>query len=380
MFGGFWRKSHGPIGVDMGTRCVRMVQLAHHGNDYRVHAAQARWLTGGTLPLAGGDYWQAAERAISDMLSTGGFGGRTAVTMMPAGQVQHQNLRLPAMPIDERDAAVRWEAAGRIQFDGKPAEIQYFDAGEVRQGDERRQEVILLAAPTDAVDAHVQTLVDAGLRLQAIDVSAGALARFACAADAQADAAGDAVHMIVDVGYSASKVVVASAGRVLFFKVIDIGGQYLDQAVAQRLNLSVEQASELRRSAESGNSDAASANKLFGIEHLDQVVEAMREAVRPAFAQLAKELSLCLRYYSVTFRGTRPEAVQLVGGEAVRQGMAAQLQAEVGLPVRVADVHGVLGGQTLPDAIAGDGNPAAWATAIGLALRDKNSNAGGRAA
>lgn len=379
MFGGFWRKSHGLIGVDMGTRWIRMVQLAQRGSEYRVHAAQARMLADASKPLEGDAYHQAAKQAIVDMLNVGGFAGRTAVTILPTAQVQHQNLRLPAMPANERDAAVKWEAAGRLHFDGAPAEIQYFDAGEIKQGDERRQEVILMAAPTDVVEAHVNTLVDAGLRLQAIDVSAGALARFACALDSQADAIGDPVHMIVDVGYLASKVVIASAGRVLFFKVIEVGGQHLDQAVAQRLNLSIEQAAQLRRSADPAEHGLEN-DKLFGVEQSGQVGQAIQDAVRPMVSQLAKELSLCLRYYSVTFRGDRPEAVQLVGGEALQQDLAAQIQEGVGLPVQLAGTSSLFSGSSLPNVMTADGNVEAWATAIGLALREKSSSAGGRAA
>src|SRR5690606_11804427 len=109
-----------------------------------------------------------------------------------------------------------WEAADRMYFDGNKVQLQFFDAGEVRQGDEVRQEIILMAAANDVVQDHLDILAHARLEPLAIDVIPAALARFVNALPAdqqQASAPPGAAspgaaepRVILDVGRSASKV------------------------------------------------------------------------------------------------------------------------------------------------------------------------------
>ena len=94
-------------------------------------------------------------------------------------------------------------------------------------------------------------------------------------------------------------------------------------------------------------------------------VDQFSESVRPALDKLAHELSLCLRYYSVTFRGQPLSQMVLGGGEAtdaLAEWLAARLDlpCEVGNPLRPFDKGPATGR---------DGQ---WDVAAGLALRDLN--------
>ena len=48
---------------------------------------------------------------------------------------------------------------------------------------------------------------------------------------------------------------------------------------------------------------------------------------------LTKEISLCLRYYSVTFRGQRPSRVRLMGGEAHDPQLVTMLSGALSISV-----------------------------------------------
>ncbi len=92
--------------------------------------------------------------------------------------------------------------------------------------------------------------------------------------------------------------------------------------------------------------------------------------------ELARELDMCLRYYVVTFRGARPDALALVGRQAgapLREGLSSAL----GMPVEEAQpLRGVrdLGDAARPD------RSAEWALAAGLSLYPADARAGLEAA
>ncbi len=93
------------------------------------------------------------------------------------------------------------------------------------------------------------------------------------------------------------------------------------------------------------------------------------EAIRTPVNELAKEIGLCLRYYSVTFRGGRPGQVELVGGEAAQPRLpeliAEQLEVDVALGKPLAGIE--LSSSQI--AIERRGSQSEWAVAAGLALR-----------
>jgi type IV pilus assembly protein PilM len=379
VIGGKWNATRCPIGIDFGGHSVKMLQLerlpAKDASDtttprWAVLAAAARTLPL-DLPAKGRARQEAVAHAIAELLDSGGFHGRRCVSCLPADAMQYKNLRVPQMPAADLCSAIEWEAKDRLKLDTAQAILQFYAAGEVRQGEELREEVILMAAPRTMVDEHVQILNDCGLDPVAIDAVPSALARV-LASPAAADAE-PKLEVILDVGYFSSKVIILRNGRVMFFKLIDIGGRKLDEMVAQHLNLPLADASELRHRVQgSGQADS----ELFGSTRRETVERAVYEALRATVGDLSREIGLCLRYYSVTFRGQRPDKALLVGGEVHETQLAKMLAEGAGIaiepaePLRHADLKG------FGPAMSRDGRYSDWAVAAGLSMRPESRSAG----
>ncbi len=89
----------------------------------------------------------------------------------------------------------------------------------------------------------------------------------------------------------------------------------------------------------------------------------MNEAVRSVVERLATELSMCIRYHSVTFRGQPLTRAVLGGGEATQQladslAKSLNLKCELSDPFRAFAMQRDLGRRGL------------WDVAAGLALRE----------
>lgn len=356
--GGGRKTSDCPIGIDVGNHTVRMLQLTRDGDRYVALAAASRPL-GRDVCLESGDaYHQAVSNAVREMLSAGRFQGRYVVSCLPATSLQYKNIRLPKMPRDELASAVGWEASQRLKLSGDAMDVQFFDAGEVQQGQEVRQEIILMAAPKRFIEEHVRSLMSCDLELSAIDVVPGALAR--CVAQTSPVDDRDAlVRVVIDVGYAGTKVLITRGQRVCFFKLIEIGGRHMDEALASKLELPAAAAAEARRGWMSGEAGSASDARIAA-------------AMGPVVADLSREVNLCLRYHSVTFRGRRPEEVLVVGGESGNAWLWARLCEDTGLKPSPNDPLASLDLTAVAAEVGGPDRWAGWTVAVGLSLRRVN--------
>jgi type IV pilus assembly protein PilM len=355
-----------PIGLDIGSSSIKMLQFSRRGGGELAAIASGQY----ALDPAAGETDRRAMivQGIGQLLEASAFRGRQVVVGLSDDAVQYKNMRLPQMPPDERAEAIRWEADERFDLDDE-AQIEYLDAGEVRQGEQVRDELILMAVRGTYLRPFMQMLADAGLRPVAIEPTPVALCR--CLARAyRRESDRRELRVVAELGHRSSKVLVLRGSRVLFYKPIDIGAAALNAAVAEHLDLSGEDAAELRRKLGEGQDiDHQDGERLFGSTRRENVARAVYDSVRPIIVELATEIGLCLRYFSVTFRGKRPDTLGLLGGEAsdanVRQIIAEQLELNT---TELSPLEGIdLSSANV--ALDRRGGQASWAVAAGLALR-----------
>ena len=373
-------KRYWPIGLDIGTDSIKMLQLRRFGASIAVCAC-GRWRFPESLPDAppqgqgpgssGGDTTQrrnAAIKAVRSMLRCGDFHGRRVVTALSCRQLGLKSIRLPRMAAGELQQALIWEAKERFGFDVAPDQLRYLLAGQVRSGNETNDEIIMMVVRDQTIQEHLALLEEMGLRVEHIEAASVALFRvFERYLRRRADE--EAVSVVADIGASGTRVVVARGKQIVFVKRIDIGGRKLTEAVARHLNLTNSEAREMRmRSA--GPAQPADAEAGDQQDELSSVDWTIHDAVRAEVESLAREIALCLRYCSVTFRGLRPRHVMLTGGEVYDASLVRLLGEQLGLecvvghPLKGIDVSAVdLGGDRR-------GMLAEWATCTGLAIRD----------
>jgi type IV pilus assembly protein PilM len=353
-----------PIGLDVNSDGVRLLQLESSGLSLSVVAAAHREMDlGATLPV---NRCREAAAMAAKLLKEGRFRGRRIVAALPGEIVHVKNLRLPQMPAGELDAAVRFEAQnfiGAVADDGEPPMMDYLVGGEVRQNGEIRQEVIVIWASHGEVSAVTEHFHEANLTVDALDFGPVALfrtvERFVRRKEDEHE-----VHVLVDVGEKGSRVVVGRGREINFLKSIEIGGDRFNEAVSRRLEITMDEARDVRRRQAVPGAESAD----MSAESPDRVRQAIVDATRGPMEELAREVALCLRYCSVTFRGQRPARIRLCGTEAADAGLLAAMQSTLGLPAEVARPLVSVNHDAMPEAMRG-GMTASWTMALGLALR-----------
>jgi type IV pilus assembly protein PilM len=344
-----------PIGLDIGHSHLKMVQVALREERVRTLAVQMvpldRSLAGDNTSRR-----QALVQTIRQLLAEGGFRGRNVVSAVPVDTMRITSLRLADAEAPDVDRALRTEAAERFGLDPQVDAVNYLLAGSVHQGDEVKNEYILFAVDHEAIRQHIRLLEEAGLTPVGIDAPAGALFRaFERTMRRQEDR--DRTIIFLDVGYRYTIVVFGRADGICFVKHIPLGLSRFDDEIAATLEVSPADAELLRRRLHRDESmDAPTRRHL--VDALNTVAE-----------QLAGEVSLCLRYYTVTFRGKRVEHALVAGGGAHEPILLDVLRRHLSVDLEVAEP---LRGCMLPAAGSGPkGHPdgAPLALAIGLSLK-----------
>jgi len=274
----------------------------------------------------------------------------------------------------ELDDAVLWEAKERFEFDVNPDRLKYLNAGKVRSGNEVSDEIIMMAVAEQTIEEHLSLIAAMGLQPERIEAEPVAVFREA-QRFLRRRADEDAVTVVADIGSVGTRVVVARGRNIMFLKNIDIGGQVFNEAVAEQLNLDITEARDLRTRIMQEHARRLGVPKKTAQDDEDQPARSevdwtIRDAVRGRIEELAREISLCLRYCSVTFRGLRADEVALAGGEVYDPAVIELLNENMGVecrpvqPLRGIDVSQVSLGM-------GRRTPLCeWATCMGLALLD----------
>ncbi|QDU28785.1 Competence protein A [Anatilimnocola aggregata] len=349
-----WLGKHrcGPVGVDLGARSIKLVQLSAD----RLHLIDAcRWELPPIQPNTSFEQHIARwSEGLAKALEGRAFRGREVVVCLGDRQLFLQNVRVPREMGAHMHRLVAQEAAGRLPFGIDEAELRFVEAADVRQGDATLREVIVFACQRTVLQQTLQMVETAKLNPVAVDVEPAALARCYAAQFRREDDKNERA-LIVHVGYSRTAAVIAQGDEMLFVKYIEIGGSHFDAAIARHLKMDASEATLLRKHNGDRRSDMQD----------PEVARSVAEASRPVIERLGGELSMCIRYHSVTFRGQPLVRMVLGGGESTPQlleslGRHLDVKCELSDPFRSFP--------TVPNL----GRKGQWDVATGLALRELN--------
>lgn len=346
-----------PIGLDIGHSLIKMIQLSSRDGVIRVEAAEEEMIDR-SLEFDSDPWRQQVIELIGKMYKQGGFVGTQVVSCLPSDVLKIKSLRLDAEEASQIESAMAEEVAQRFGMDPDRDEVRYMAAGNVYQGEQIKNELIMFGIRREQLAGHIELLEQANLIPVSIDTVPCALFRsFQATLRRREDR--DLVSVFVDLGSRYTTVVIGKGQEIVFVKQIPIAGDQLNEQVSAGLGISLEDAVQLRlrmRDQEEVRID-------------DETQRAVVDAMTNSIEDLAHEISLCFKYFAVTFRGQRPAEAVFAGGEAYETVLMDALKRHLGVEIRIAEP---LRGYDLTRAnFNRRSNPqmCEWATAVGLALK-----------
>jgi Tfp pilus assembly PilM family ATPase len=382
-----------PIGVDFGSDSLRLAQVELVDNEFRLVAAASAEVPSnlrGDKTVRLGFLTQTTR----DLLTQGEFRGRRAILGLPASCMQIHQLRLP--PAD--DASLRGALPGalrsRMQIDPGETLLRHLVAGQVEQDGTVLNEVIVMAAQRTLVDELLHAAAKARLDVIAMNVEPKAVVDcFSHVYRRRGD--GERISCYIDIGASATRVVVARGQQIFFARAIPLAGDHFSCAVAAELHTTPDAARILRVNKHIAASEAVRNRGRSGPseppanhEHradLKSVDAPHAEAERNTLAlhqqidracgvpleALIAALADCQRDHEASFPNSRIDRLIFVGGEACDRELCQTIADGLGIPGSVGDPlvrMGRISKISVESGIDRRLPQPAWAVAIGLSM------------
>ncbi len=345
-----------PIGVDLGTSVTKLVQLRHIEEEYELVGAQAV-----EIPHDCRD--DLAQRqaflgdAIRKMMKAGCFRGHECILAIPAETTFVHHLKLPVLSAEDLPKAIRTELREKLPFDVDDAIIRHVVAGDLGGDSTPQQEVIVIAASRQVLASYLAMSRRAKMDVIGVNVEPCALVEcFSRLFRRNADAS--RTILFVDMGAKSTQVVFSHGNRMVFARNLSIGGQDLHQAIAEGMQIPLEQARALRRSLLSEEMEDITRDQAYSL--FEKPLE-----------DLGEELHTCMRYYESVFRGRTIERVIFLGGQAYDKRLCQMLAQRLNVPAQIGDpLLRVKRAEvaTAHDCLSRREPQPDWAVAIGLSI------------
>lgn len=379
------RKAKNPIGVDIGTHSVKVVQMRRTNDGYELESvAECEICPDGNLPDEPSARRAAKTAALKRALEMGQIKAKYAVSALCGESIIVRYLQLPRMPEDELKKALQWEAEEYIPFRLNEVNIDSMILGEVDDGDHAKMDVLLVSAKKDLVEEHVSIIREAGLEPRIVDVDSFA---FLNCFEANYNPGADECLALINIGNSMTSINIYGHGRTRFSRDIPIGGDTITTAIRSRLNCSWTEAERLKleigapnaqRSSQSG--DSSQPNSLLDnirgtIEGLsgaggDSKESTASVAVGTILNNLISEARRSVEFFESQYRGQNVGRVVLGGGTARLRNLTEYFGSELRLPVEIIDpLKRVHVGSRIPNAEQIDRIRHQLGVSIGLGIR-----------
>lgn len=359
-----------PVGLDIGTDHVRVAQLKPAGAGYALTAYAVAPMPMGAVVEGEIVDVQAVGSAIKDIWRRSGVHGREAAIGVSNQKVVVRLIDLPFMDRAELEGAIQYQAQDYIPIPLEEAILDFRIIGDYMTGvDEHMMEVLLVAGQRDMIGAAVQAAEGAGLKLAAIDVTAFAIVR-ALFGDTpsllpEEGEEGDAVG-VIHISSGLTNIAVVEKGVPRFTRVSALAGNQFTQAIANVMNLTFDEAEDLKLKVGLPDIDTHEAAFPLGVDpaQAQQAQDALEREVNKFIAEVRRSID----YYLTQATQVRTiRRIHLTGSGAQLTNLASYLEKGLQAEVVLTDPVGrlqVSGG--VQQAVFADRYGAA--AAIGLAM------------
>lgn len=352
-----FRSKYLPVGVDLGTRCLKLAQLRMADQEaLELIAADAV-----EVPLNIKDDHEKQMSFLSETISRSlhenHFHGRRCILGIPACHCFLQHVKLPRLSPAEIGRALQSELAGKLPYPIDQAVIAHVLAGE-SNGNEGRQEVIAVSVPRQIIDSYLTMAARAKLEIVGLDIESSAVVEcFARLFRRGGD--NNRAILFVDLGAQSTQVAITHGEKLVFARNLKQGEFQIDQALSAGLSLPLDQAHSARWDLQKSAVKETQAQ-----DELYRYLEAPLDL-------LANEITQCLRYYDSVFVNQPVERVIFVGGQAFDKRLCQSLAERLNLPAQIGDpllrVKRIAGAGLHIGLDRREPQPQ-WAVAVGLSL------------
>ena len=348
------------VGVDIGSHAVKVVWLTSGEKTCRLNA----WAH---VPLQFKTDSTPEERKfitaklLKDAFDRKKIPCRTVAIAVSGNAVIVRYVSIPRIARKDMEMMLPTEAEPFIPFDIKDVQLGYHVLGDVVEDNQKKMQIVLVAAKKDLVAEKMDILSAAGLSPLVIDVDAFALEAVA----GRLPQSGPGALALLNIGHKTTNLAIVEKGITRVARDIPIAGNTFTRTISKQLNVELAQAEEIKRRVgikiTAAVTDASGA--LSPEAELDERASAL---ISEMTHDLCGEVRRSVDFYISQGAGRSVEKVFLSGGSAAMPNLASFISSDLKVPVEVLAPSAIMAAsvEALPSELA-----PALTIAAGLALR-----------
>ncbi len=323
------------VGLDIGSSSVKLVHLKQAGKDrwalvgYAVQDLSEEAVEDIDPDLRSAVVGEALKKAFKQVKGA----GRQVVTAVSGDAVIVRYIKMPFMTRDELKNVIATEAEQHIPLPIDQVVIDFHILGEITDDNQKKLEVLLVAAKEELVDEHLKLLKSAGLKPGVIDVDSFAMEN---AFEANYGRLAGETVALVNIGAKTTTINVVEDGVSHLTRDFSVAGNQFTKEIQREFNLSFAQAEELKR--QQGQVVIESDEILLTrMPDKDDRSGRISEAVTPVLNKILSEFRRSFDFYENSIKKRPVSKVVLSGGGARLRNIEKFFADKLGLPTELAD-------------------------------------------
>jgi len=308
-----FKKKKEIIGIDIGSSSVKLVQLKDNKGSFQL-------LNAGIFPLPPEAIVDstlmdssAIAAAIKKLVGSLGIKIKDVACSISGNSVIIRKIVLAAMPQEELEDQILWEAEQYIPFDINDVNMD-FQILSPDSIDPSRMNVLLVASKKDIINDYISVFSEAGMQLSVVDVDSFAVQN---AFEINYDYSSEDILALVNIGACVMNLNIVKDGITLFTRDVQMAGNLYTEEIQKQLGLSSEE-------AETG--------KLLAHESSD---ESIRKVIMKVNETITQEIRRSFDFYNSTAGDDRISVVFVSGGGSKIYNLIATISEKIGLPVEL---------------------------------------------
>lgn len=304
------------VGLDIGSRTIKVVELNREGKGYSLKSAGAVAYSGlANIDQVSSDKDMAGlAETIKKLLKDAKVSGRNVAISLPETQAYTRIMKFPLLTDQEIVSAVKWEAEEYIPIPIKEAVIEHQILERREAGNPPQVLVLLVAVQNEIVEKYIKIVDMAGFSVVGVETELMSLVRSV--------AVPGSTSLIVDFGAKSTDIAIAKNEQLFFSRSVPTAGEAFTRAVGQSLGVSFEQAEQYK--------------KAYGLTQ-EQLEGKVGKALVPIFQVVVEEIKKSIHYYQLELKGEAPTQIVLVGGSAGLPGASTYLTKTTGIEVVIGN-------------------------------------------
>lgn len=337
------------VGLDIGSKTIKVVELAKVGSGFTLKSAGAVSFQGAQIDKAVDEKdLDSFAAALKKLFNDAHITSKKVVISIPEPMAFTRTVKFPLLTNEEIESAVKWEAEEYIPIPIKDAVVRHQILERQETGNPPQVLVQVIAVPRQLIDRYINVVAKAGLEVVAVETELLALAR--------TWGTTGKTTLIADFGARSTNMGIVKSQSLFLSRSIPTAGEAFSRAVSMGLGVTPLQADEYK------------ATYGFLETQLEGKVE---RAMRPVLGVIVDEFKKSMNYFQLEARSEPPRSLIVSGGSAGLPGLAAELTKLLSMEVQIGNPFARSDIAVDPTSAKSLANFAPiYAVSVGLALRE----------